>query len=68
LPPRRVKREAISPIYATVGPNPAVATRRFGAERADELLANWRAWRTKHGAGWDAGGDVPEPPHWRDFT
>lgn len=55
-------------LYPKIGPQPVVATRRFGAEKAAQGLAEWRVWRDQYGELWDAGEDVPDPPGWDRWT
>ena len=54
-------------LYPSIGPAPSAASRLFGSERAEKMVADWRAWRSRYGAAWDAGEDVPPPPHREEF-
>lgn len=53
-------------LYPKLGPPPAIATQRYGRERAEKMVAAFGEWRRRYGDAWDHGDvDEPDPPHWQ---
>ena len=52
-------------MYAKLGPAPSSAFRYCAGdtERAERMLLEWKTWRAEFGDRFDAGEDVPTPPH-----